>query len=681
MELEKALVPPCLRSKLFVVVLKPTHGGVEQGMEMKIDLVTQMWLDINGLYNRCVQKGDLWKFNPENGGGLQMQPPGGLLELMGRWMIRLKMLKKEHQWHLSQGCSDQWSRAVPGWLIRIHGKKRSRLFHPLHHKTPNLELDEERTTILFTEDDIRVERKYRWTSSSGMKTPEETHGKQSRGFTFFRVKPRATRATLGDDPVEDDRWGDEMVGGDEGSVGSLEVVVADVPPRDGHASSSTYPLSSGSNRRPTGGPALRSLRLMVVMEKETGKVTEEDEGEKRGEEGSTSMPEGMIQSKQEEEPASSARASIPMSEEARPEVDGVLPEELRCWRHQLSKRRSIEECAKERFMKGRHEDRNKGEGKETAKKEDWVNQRKEMVQALKITKKMVRVERESPDSRSGTPGTPPEEQKKTPSAPSRPPPSPPWRMEGRMEHLRKEASIPMRKTAYKEVEKRKAAINERDEKERQKNLQEIAKAKGKRRRGQRVDLQPRVDAEEEEEREINPESTILLIPKSRVQPDQPDEETTPTRKVIMKEEHHGMHPPPPKRIPGFHYSLPLRVDPTIPPKPAQVGGRFFPESEDPSYLRVLPRTQPQVGSQWHLPPKATSVTMMLPIQDVSQPLPWNPSTTSKAQAMASMGNPTSMSKARAVLVQMPKRSLSMPPQQQVMEEHHGQDQPTTEQKD
>eukprot|EP00435_Cladocopium_sp_Y103_P042356 s1047_g11.t1 len=87
-------------------------------------------------------------------------------------------------------ASDQWNRAVPGWLIRIHGKKRSRLFHPLHHKTPNLELHEERTTILFTEDNIRLVRKDRWTSSSAVKNPEETHGKQWKGLTFFRVKPR-----------------------------------------------------------------------------------------------------------------------------------------------------------------------------------------------------------------------------------------------------------------------------------------------------------------------------------------------------------------------------------------------------------------------------------------------------------------------------------------------------------
>eukprot|EP00435_Cladocopium_sp_Y103_P002379 s7489_g1.t1 len=162
-------------------------------------------------------------------------------------------------------------------------------------------------------------------------------------------------------------------------------------------------------------------------------------------------------------------------------------------------------------------------------------------------------------------------------------------MENRMEHLKKEADIVKRKLAYKEVEQKKAAIHERAERERQRHIREIAKAKEERKKKeQKVDLKPRDDEDEPEERSFNPESTILLIPKSRVQPERPDEETKPTRKVIIQEKHHGMHPPLPKGIPGFHYSLPLRVDPTIPPKAPQVGGRFFPESEDPSFLRVLP---------------------------------------------------------------------------------------------
>ena len=33
-------------------------------------------------------------------------------------------------------ASDQWTNVLPGWLIRIHGKKRARLFHPLHRNTP-----------------------------------------------------------------------------------------------------------------------------------------------------------------------------------------------------------------------------------------------------------------------------------------------------------------------------------------------------------------------------------------------------------------------------------------------------------------------------------------------------------------------------------------------------------------
>eukprot|EP00435_Cladocopium_sp_Y103_P052051 s975_g16.t1 len=129
--------------------------------------------------------------------------------------------------------------------------------------------------------------------------------------------------------VEDDGRDDAMIG-DE-SVGSFEVVSDDVPPRDGHATSSMLPPSSGSNRRPSGGPALRSLRLMGEMEKETGKITEEDEGEKRAEEGSASTQEVKIQEDEEPAAASSASAATPVPEGGRPEgelpvSEGVLPE-------------------------------------------------------------------------------------------------------------------------------------------------------------------------------------------------------------------------------------------------------------------------------------------------------------------------------------------------------------------
>eukprot|EP00435_Cladocopium_sp_Y103_P051999 s1303_g16.t1 len=186
----------------------------------------------------------------------------------------------------------------------------------------------------------------------------------------------------------------------------------------------------------------------------------------------------------------------------------------------------------------------------------------------KITQRMVRVNyspRPSTES-SGTPGTPTDEAQRgqpAASAPSRI--SPTRGMDNRMEHLQKEADIAKRKLAYKEadiakrklaykeVEKKKAAVHERAERERQRHLREIAKAKEERKKKeQKVDLKPRDDEDEPEEGDFNPESTIILIPASRV------------------------------------------------------GGRFFPESEDPSFLRVLPR----------------------------------------AKAMVKMGYPTSMSKAR-----------------------------------
>eukprot|EP00435_Cladocopium_sp_Y103_P074301 s20_g48.t1 len=565
--------------------------------------------------------------------------------------------------------------------------------------------------------------------------------------------------------------------GDE-SVGSFEVVSDDVPPRDGHATSSMPPPSSGSNRRPSGGPALRSLRLMGEMEKETGKITGEDEGEKRADMGSASNQEVKIQEDEESAAASNARAATSIPEGVLPEgelpvpegglPEGALPEGeedegldkpvVKEKKYRRVRKRKVKtedpgeealppssssmatkveptstelstmatpmevaskmeptsmtvsmatsstdptsaslpstqgtsemhppttsapassmtetvdltkgEASYARFMKGRQEDRTKrlaalqamkaareklgpqqGEAHlQDAKVEDETEKNDDEVEMYVVQTGKPKEKTMAKKPRRRRTGTIKGKRWYKRSKITQKMDIPNQRNGNRMEHLKKEADIAKRKLDLKEVVQKKAEVHERAERERQRHLREIAKAKEeKKKKEQKVDLKPRADEDEPEERDFNPESTILLIPKSRVQTEQPDEETTPTRKVIIQEKHHGMHPPPPKGIPGFHYSLPLRVDPTIPPKPTQVGGRFFPESEDPSFLRVLPRV--------------TSGVAALEIEDeVRDPLA---ATTSKAQAkaMMKMGYPTSMSKARSVL-------MTMPPVQQTME--------------
>lgn len=63
-----------------------------------------------------------------------------------RYGLDEKRIREERPWDLPTlqtfpylKASGQWTHALPGWLVRIHGNKRSRLFHPLHRKTPKVE--------------------------------------------------------------------------------------------------------------------------------------------------------------------------------------------------------------------------------------------------------------------------------------------------------------------------------------------------------------------------------------------------------------------------------------------------------------------------------------------------------------------------------------------------------------
>ena len=56
-----------------------------------------------------------------------------------RFGLEEREMRKERPWDMPAfqdfpylKASDQWTNTLPGWLIRIHGKKRARLFHPLH---------------------------------------------------------------------------------------------------------------------------------------------------------------------------------------------------------------------------------------------------------------------------------------------------------------------------------------------------------------------------------------------------------------------------------------------------------------------------------------------------------------------------------------------------------------------
>ena len=103
-------------------------------------------------------------------------------------------LRRERLWELPTfqefpylKASDQWTSMLPGWMVRKHGKKRARLFHPLHRSTPKKDqLGIHRTTVLFLDDGTRVVKSDEWVSSH--QVPEELRGQQWKGFTFFKLE-------------------------------------------------------------------------------------------------------------------------------------------------------------------------------------------------------------------------------------------------------------------------------------------------------------------------------------------------------------------------------------------------------------------------------------------------------------------------------------------------------------
>ena len=107
-------------------------------------------------------------------------------------------MRKERPWDMPTfqdfpylKASDQWTSALPGWLIRIHGKKRTPLFHPLHQMNEMVnEMEINRTTVIFLEDGTKIIKHDQW--ASAQQVPEEAKGKQWRGFTFFKLKAMGT---------------------------------------------------------------------------------------------------------------------------------------------------------------------------------------------------------------------------------------------------------------------------------------------------------------------------------------------------------------------------------------------------------------------------------------------------------------------------------------------------------
>jgi len=87
-------------------------------------------------------------------------------------------LRKERPWELPTfqefpylKNSDQWSSMLSGWMIRIHRKKRLRLFHPLHRSTPKKDqLSTQRTTVFFLDDETRIVKSDEWVSSTQVRS-------------------------------------------------------------------------------------------------------------------------------------------------------------------------------------------------------------------------------------------------------------------------------------------------------------------------------------------------------------------------------------------------------------------------------------------------------------------------------------------------------------------------------
>lgn len=105
-----------------------------------------------------------------------------------------KEVERERPWEMQmfqefpyQKEADQWSGICSGWMIRLHGKKRTRLFNPSQRRTVNVnDLGINRTTVLFLDDGTRLVKHDEWTS--GHRMPDGVHGRQWKSFTFFKLK-------------------------------------------------------------------------------------------------------------------------------------------------------------------------------------------------------------------------------------------------------------------------------------------------------------------------------------------------------------------------------------------------------------------------------------------------------------------------------------------------------------
>ena len=164
--------------------------------------------------------GDASSSSSSMASGVQQPHHGG----EQRYGLEEMEMRKERPWDLPTfqkfrylKASDQWTHAFPGWLIRTHGKKRTRLFHPVHRNTPKVnEMEINRTTVIFLEDGTRIIKHDQW--ASAQQVPEEVKGKQWRGFTFFKLKSMARGQQAG--IPEGDENGDEVEDTREIQMGS-----------------------------------------------------------------------------------------------------------------------------------------------------------------------------------------------------------------------------------------------------------------------------------------------------------------------------------------------------------------------------------------------------------------------------------------------------------------------------
>ena len=105
-----------------------------------------------------------------------------------------KEVERERPWEMQmfqefpyQKEADQWSGICSGWMIRLHGKKRTRLFNPSQRRTVNVnDLGINRTTVLFLDDGTRLVKHDEWTS--GHRMPDGVHGRQLEKFHVLQAE-------------------------------------------------------------------------------------------------------------------------------------------------------------------------------------------------------------------------------------------------------------------------------------------------------------------------------------------------------------------------------------------------------------------------------------------------------------------------------------------------------------